>query len=101
MAKLCKARYKSQHIYFGVVRIKKFKADAYWEEQARKAGKRPDVAELTQRMMELVDEMSLIVEERVTADKLSPEKYDHQWFKLWTIAFENYLDSQLGTSGIT
>jgi hypothetical protein len=92
----------AQRVNFGMRRIAKFKAIAYWVRKCRHEGTTVDVANLSQDVItQMGRELTLVPLEPKRDDKLFyPPKFDPNNYVTWERTFENYLDSLKGKSKI-
>jgi hypothetical protein len=92
----------AQHVNFGMHRIRKFKAIAYWVRKCRYEGTVADVANLNQEAITAMSrELTLVPLEPKRDDKLFyPPKFDPNKYVTWEHLFENYLNSMKGKSKI-
>jgi hypothetical protein len=92
----------AQRVNFGMRRIGKFKAIAYWVRKCRHEGTPVDVANLNQDVItQMGRELTLVPLEPKRDDKLFyPPKFDPDTYVTWERTFENYLDALKGKSKI-
>ena len=89
-------------VHFGIARIKKLKAVAFWVRKQRREGVPVDVANLTAAVIaDAITEKTLTPSGSKKDEKLfEPEKFEPKRYKQWSRSMENYLDSILGQSGV-
>ena len=89
-------------VHFGIARIKKMKAVAFWVRKQRREGIPVDVTNLTAAVIaHTIMEKTLSPSGSKKDEKMfEPEKFEPKRYKQWSRSMENYLDSILGQSGV-
>jgi hypothetical protein len=93
---------ENTRVHFGIARIKKMKAVAFWVRKQRREGIPLDINNLTPAVIaDAITEKTLAPSGSKKDEKLfEPEKFDPKRYKQWSRSMENYLDSIHGQSGV-
>jgi hypothetical protein len=99
---VCMWESKGERIAFGIGRLQKMKAVAFWVRKCQREGTPINVVDLDDTLIARMRKEKSMTEkeEKLDAKLYYPPPFDPMKYVQWECSFENYLDSQRGHSKI-